>query len=87
LVLEHAGVKHGRGPVGLLQGCPLGHGSHDTRGDTLPSQTEGGRPVNKNRDRKREREGCAWKRERERESRCVGKRQKKQERKQKRYTR
>lgn len=42
LVLEHAGVKHGSGPVSFLQGCPLGQGSHDAGGDALPSQKKGG---------------------------------------------
>lgn len=41
LVLEHAGVKHGSGPVSFLQGCPLGQGSHDAGGDALPSQKKG----------------------------------------------
>ncbi len=53
LVLEHAGVKHGRGPVGLLQGCPLGQGSHDIRGDALPSQTEGGQWERKKKKKKK----------------------------------
>lgn len=50
MVLEHAGVKHGRGPVGLVQGRPLGQRSHDTRGDALPGQTEGGRGEKKERE-------------------------------------
>lgn len=64
LVLEHAGVKHGSGPIGFLQGCPLGQRSHETRGDALPSQKEGGpRPKKKKKADREEKEVCGRRKE------------------------
>lgn len=62
MVLEHAGVKHGRGPIGLLQGCPLGQGGHDTGGDALPSQRE---KENKKGEKKKKKKTDKRKRKRE----------------------
>lgn len=58
LVLEHAGVKHGSGPVSFLQGCPLGQGSHDAGGDALPSQKKRmSVPEKKHRSKKENKKG------------------------------
>lgn len=74
LVLEHAGVKHGSGPVSFLQGCPLGQGSHDAGGDALPSQKkrEGGISARGKKSTEVDRKRGVWRKKRG----CVGQKQK-----------
>lgn len=66
LVLKHAGVKHGSGPVSFLQGCPLGQGSHDAGGEALPSQKkgEGGISARKKKHKSGQKKRCVEERER-----------------------